>query len=297
MSIAGLVTSRSRLFFSAALLLTAVGAYSWFTMPRQEDPPIPARAALIVAPLPGASAAAVERLILEPLEDALGEVDGIKVMHSTALVNAAVTVVELRDEISDVEPVYDEVERQIAVARRSFPDNAGEVEFDRRIFDQESILIAVTGAPDTVGLAAAADRLRHRLLSLPDVSRVVVNGDPGEQVTVELDDATSRRLGLAPQNLAAQLALRNTATPGGAVVVGRLVSVEPSSEFGSVDELPRPRRSRSRAARVFRCPRSRASSTAPPSRRPSAPGSAASTRWCSASCRGQGSTSSVSAMP
>jgi len=232
------IVSRSRLFVATALLLSALGGYAWLTMARQEDPVIPARAALLVVPFPGASAASVERLVLAPLEDALVEVDAIKHLHATARANAAVVVIELRDEVTDVEPVYDEVERQLDVARREFPEMVGEALFDRRLFDQESIVIAVHGDPDSMALARAAARLKRQLLALREVSRVVETGDPGEQVTVVLDPAASRRYRLDPRLLAAQLASRNSATPGGAIAAGGWqVTLQPASEFESGEAL------------------------------------------------------------
>ena len=48
MNIAEAIVSRGRLFVTVALLLTLVGALSWLTMPRPEDPALPARASLKV---------------------------------------------------------------------------------------------------------------------------------------------------------------------------------------------------------------------------------------------------------
>ncbi len=238
MNLADLIVSRSRLFLAAATILTLVGVVSWFTMPRQEDPSIPARAALIFTPFPGASSATVERLVLDPLEDALSQIDDIKTINSTARANVAVTIIELRDSVEDVEPVYDEVERRLEEAVRDFPANAMAPQFDRQIFDQESIVVALTGTDDPLQLGRAAEILESRLLSLPDVSRTIVTGDPGEQVTVSLDESTAHRLSLDPRMLAGQLQSRNSATPGGTIEVGgRTVTVQPDAEFSSLEEL------------------------------------------------------------
>ncbi len=238
MSPADLIVSRSRLFVATVAILTTVGAAAWLNMPRQEDPQIPDRAALIVAPFPGAGAEEVERLVVRPLEDALGEVPEIDIIHTTARANVAVIVIELLPSVSEVDPVYDEVERRLDIARRELPDRALEPMFDRRIFDQESILIAITGTDDRLALADAADRLERRLLAVPEVSRVVRTADPGEQITVELDDVAARRVGIDPRTLAGVLAARSAATPGGTINAGDLtVTVQPNVEFGSVEEI------------------------------------------------------------
>ncbi|MCA9564763.1 MAG: efflux RND transporter permease subunit, partial [Myxococcales bacterium] len=238
MSIADLVVSRSRLFFSAAVLLTLVGVLSWLTMSRQEDPTIPARAALIVTPFPGASAANVERLVVDPLEDALGQVDEIKNISTSARAGVAVTVIELRDDVTDVAPVYDEVSRLLGEVAEELPDAALTPDFQRDIFDQESIVVAAIGADDPRELADAIELLEDRLLALPEVSRTIISADPGDQITIELNDAAAGRLGIDPRMLAAVLNARNGAIPGGTIVAGgRTIIVEPQAEFHSLDEI------------------------------------------------------------
>lgn len=234
---AELILSRARLFVSVALLLSAVGGYSWLTMPRQEDPTIPARASLIVVPFPGASAEAVERLVLDPLEDQLARIDDVREIHSTARANVAVVIVETRDSVSEVDPVWDEVERRLQDARHDFPAAVGEPTYDRDIFDQESVLVAISGGAP-LDLRAAARRLEDRLLALPEVSRTVMSGNPGEQVRVAVDEGAAARLGVDLRALGAALGARNASTPAGGVAAGgRLITILANTEFESVESL------------------------------------------------------------
>ena len=62
---------QSRLIMTAATLLAAVGLFAWLTMPRQEDPDMTVRWALVSVEFPGADAEKVESLIIEPLEEHL----------------------------------------------------------------------------------------------------------------------------------------------------------------------------------------------------------------------------------
>ena len=73
-----------RLVLTVALMLSATGAILWLTMVRQEDPRLPDFWGQVVAPYPGADALTVERLVLEPIEDALAEVSEIKSVEATA---------------------------------------------------------------------------------------------------------------------------------------------------------------------------------------------------------------------
>ena len=64
-----------RLLGMVVTMLCLLGIAAYSTMPRQEDPSFPYRAGMITVSYPGASAEAVERLVLQPLTDELRQVE------------------------------------------------------------------------------------------------------------------------------------------------------------------------------------------------------------------------------
>lgn len=239
MNIAKILVSRYRLTITAALLFALVGAASWFTMPQQEDPTMPYRAASIVIPYPGADAETVEARIIDPLEQRLAQVQEIDIIRATARANVAVIVVQLREDVLEgVDRAWDDVERKLQLAEVDFPDAAQPAQFDRDMFDQESIVLAVGGNNDLLHSRDDAIELERRLLRLDTVSRIVRSGDPGEQLTVTLHPSTTRRLGIDARVLADILARRNSAIPGGTIASGgRTITLRPGAEFESVEQL------------------------------------------------------------
>jgi multidrug efflux pump subunit AcrB len=237
-TLAQFLVGQRRLMFLITLLFTFAGLMAWFTLPREEDPRMPYRGAIIVVPFPGADALTVERLVLEPLEEELAEVVEIADVESTARAGVAVVRVLLRDEIYDVDAAYDDVERKIESARTEFPDAVLPPQFDRDIWDQESIVLAVTGSDDPIELRTAATELRRRLLAVPDVSRIIVTADPGEEIRVELREAAARAHGIDLRMLAAALGARNQTIPGGTIEAGgRTIVLSPQSEFETIQEI------------------------------------------------------------
>lgn len=227
-----------RLVGVAALLLAGMGAIFWFTMIRQEDPTMPPYWGQIVVAFPGADAEMVERLVLEPIEDQLGEVEQIHSIDSTAYADVAVLSIELRQDTSDFEIAWEDVSDALAEARREFPEGVLEPELNDDMTGQESIVLALDGSDDPMTLLAAARRLRHELLGVRDVSRVTIVADPGEQITVSIDDSQARRLGLSAPQLVAQLSARSRILPGGSLSLGgRSVRLRPLSELSSVEEI------------------------------------------------------------
>ena len=72
-----------RLLGMVVTMLCLLGIAAYSTMPRQEDPSFPYRAGLITVNYPGASAEAVERLVLQPLADELRQVEEVEFSQGT----------------------------------------------------------------------------------------------------------------------------------------------------------------------------------------------------------------------
>jgi multidrug efflux pump subunit AcrB len=232
------ILERRRLFVTAALLLSLAGGLAWETMPRQEDPRWPNRDGLVTARFPGAAPEAVERLVLDPMEDSLAEVEEIEKSVATARAGLVVMHLKLRDSIYETELAWDEVQRALDEALTEFPNGVAAPVLDRNPYEPESIVIAVMGSPDPLVLAGGAERLRRELLAVPSVARVKLVGDPGEQILIEIDDPVSRRLGVTHRELASALAMRNVTIPAGSVRIGdRRLVLRPRTEFESVQEI------------------------------------------------------------
>lgn len=229
---------RRRLIVAAAVLLSLAGLAAWLTMPREEDPRFPQRHGLVLTSFPGADAETVERLVLEPLEEHLTEVEEVNQLESTARAGFAMIEVELLDEIYDTDAAWDEVRDGVERARREFPAGVGKPVVEDDLVSQEAVLLAVTGSTDLLQLKAAAERLKRGLLGISSVKQVKLVADPGEQITVEYDDAVARRLGVDPTQLGRQLGARSHIVPGGLIHLGsKTANLRPHTDFLSVEEI------------------------------------------------------------
>jgi multidrug efflux pump subunit AcrB/outer membrane protein TolC len=233
------IFNRRRLILTVALLTSLTGLGLWLTMDRQEDPRMPAYWGQVVVTYPGADAELVERLVLEPVEDALAEVEQVHAVTSTAYSEAAVVKIDLDERTDDTDKAWDEVREALATASLEFPAGAGQPMLNAKLnTDHDAVVVALTGSSDPLTLLTAARTLRQALLDVPMVARVKIVGDPGEQITVELDDAAARRLGVTGPQLAAQLGGRAQILPGGSLALGdRTVRLRPQSEMESVAEI------------------------------------------------------------
>ena len=210
----------------------------WMTMVRQEDPRLPDFWGQVIAPYPGADAPTVERLVLEPIEDALAEVSEIKLIEATAFDEVAVLRIELRGGITEYSEAWDEVRDALARAQLDFPAGAGRPILNEELMDQDAIVLAVTGSADSVALLQGARTLKDHLNALALVKRAHIIADPGEQVTIAMNDAVAHRLGLNARQLAAQLSTRNRILSGGSLhLADKSLRLRPLSEFASLEEI------------------------------------------------------------
>ncbi|PAV26529.1 acriflavin resistance protein [Tamilnaduibacter salinus] len=227
-----------RLLGMVVTMLCLLGIAAYNTMPRQEDPSFPYRAAILTVSYPGASADDVERLILRPLADELLQVEEVDFARGTARTGVAISNIRLQDTIYETDKAWDRVRRAIDRARQEFPDDVGAISLDDRIIDIPAVTLAVSGSPSVTELTGVAERLKQNLSDIPGLSRIELDGDADEQITLALDDAALYRLGISPARILNTLSRRNQTTPGGFVVVdGRRLSILPNSEFQSLEAI------------------------------------------------------------
>lgn len=224
-----------------ALVLCAVitGVYAFWEMPRREDPEIHFRYGLVTAIYPGASAERVEAEVLIPVEEALSDMAEIEFVETEARLNGGFSLIKFKDEITEVEAVFDEVRRRMAAVRETMPKG---VEGPALKEDFSEIYgIIATVASDTASpaeLANEAARLRRELLRQPEVARVEVFGEQRERVVIEYDDLDLAEFNISPIKLTEFLKYQNYLLPGGPITLdNQQMQVEPRTTLSSVAEL------------------------------------------------------------
>ena len=76
------------------LMMAAMGFASWQSIPKAEDPLLSIPTYTIVGVYPGASTVEIEQLVVEPIEEAVGELEALDKMQSRVEDGLAVLVAE-----------------------------------------------------------------------------------------------------------------------------------------------------------------------------------------------------------
>ncbi len=232
------VLNKPRLVFLVMFMLCLSGLASFGNMARQEDPQFPSRNGLITVLYPGATAEALERLVLEPLEDEISQVEEVDEYSAVARTGVALLSVVLNEDTYDTDPAWERVRQAMDRARLEFPDGISEMSLDDRLTGLPAVVLALAGDPSVVVLSDAAERLKRALAGLPGLSRIEIEGDADEQITIALNDSELARLQITPTHIANVLTQRNQVRPGGFIVLdNKRIGLIANTEFTDVAEL------------------------------------------------------------
>ncbi len=236
-AVANLVT-RPRLILLIVGMLCLAGLGSLSGMARQEDPAFPDRAGLITVLYPGATAEVMERLILEPLQDEISQVEEVQEFTATARTGVALVSIELLDNMYDTDTGWERVRIAMDRADVEFPDGVTEMTLDDRQIGLPAVVLAMAGDSSIVELSLAAEQLKRDLMDLPGLSRIELEGDTKEQINIAFHDAELLRLGLTPGLLANYIVQRNQVSPGGFLVVNdRRLNLLSNNEFTDIESI------------------------------------------------------------
>ncbi len=220
-------------------LLIATGLWALGAIPRAEDPSLKFPGSLVQVRYPGADPEDVERLVVDPIEDALAELDDVKKLTSTALDGLALIEIEF---VYGVDPdrKYDEVIREVNVVRPTLP--AGVVSVDVRQFTPGTVNIVqfalVSPDADWHLLSKQAERLEDLIETVPGVRRADTWAYPKPEVRVAIDLERLAAANVTLGQVIAAIQGENASIPGGAVDVGmRRYNLKTSGSYESLDQI------------------------------------------------------------
>ncbi|MEM1253893.1 MAG: efflux RND transporter permease subunit, partial [Cyanobacteria bacterium P01_H01_bin.21] len=231
-----------RLLILTIILILAWGVSSFQSLPRQEDPELISRVAVVKTAFPGASADRVEALVTTVLEEELSEIEEIKVLESDSRVGFSTVAVELVDQVINAQPIWAKVRDEMADAAAQFPSGAAAPELDETYVKAYTMIASLTwhlpGEPNYAILRRYSDEIGTRLRSLAGTEEVEFFGNPDEEILVEIDAPELAGVGLSPQQLAQQIGLSDAK-----VTAGQLrnpeqdLAIEVESELETLEQI------------------------------------------------------------
>ncbi len=184
----------------ALILVAGLGALN--TLPRDEDPRISNRFALIITPFPGASAERVEALLTEPLENKLRELAEIKHIISNSRPGISAIRIELKDEVHNgqTDMIWSRARNLLDEIEADLPTGSLKPDFDINRTYAFTMIVAIEwlgkNTPPLAILGRYADELESKLRSLPGTDFVSLFGNVPEEILVTVDPNKANSAGL-----------------------------------------------------------------------------------------------------
>ncbi|WBO66808.1 efflux RND transporter permease subunit [Streptomyces camelliae] len=169
----------------------------------------------VIAPYQGASPDVVEKQIVEPIENNLQGVSGVKSVTSTASEGNAVIMASF-DYGNDTKQLVSDVQQAVNRARNQLPSGVDPQVISGSTDDMPTVVLAASSDKDQQALADQLDKtVVPALKDISGVGRVQVTGVRDVQVTVTPDDAKLARAGLTPAALGQALQAGGVTVPAG----------------------------------------------------------------------------------
>jgi multidrug efflux pump len=169
----------------------------------------------------GASPAAVEREIVEPLEQAISQVEGIKQISSNARPGSA-RITATFDMARNVDLALQDIQARVASAQRQLPKDVPAATVSKSNPDDQAILqIAVTGPFSKQMLADVAKyQVQERLQTVEGVGQITLSGAQNRNVRIWLDASKLIEKGVVASDIINAIKSEHVEVPGGQLDTG-----------------------------------------------------------------------------
>ncbi len=193
----------------------------------------------VVTYYPGAGAEEIEEQVLEPLEEAVAPVSGLRRNIATASEGLALMVLEFSMS-TDADTAVNEVQRAVNEAVNKLPNGADKPVVRKYNLNEKPIMtLVLSGNRSLDALYRLADgTVKQHLESLPGVGMVEIVGGREREVQVRLDAKRLESYGLSINYVADRISMENVNIPAGNLYQGEAeFTVRLLGKFNSIGEL------------------------------------------------------------
>lgn len=188
---------------------------------------------------PGAAPEEVEHGIIEPLEQALAQVEGVQEIQATARVGSArLTAVFALGRNIDL--ALQDVQAKVAQAQRRLPKDVQQPTVSKSNPDDRPILTVGVRGPFSRQILADVARyqVQQKLQTLPGVGQVTTSGYLDRNIRLWVDAAKLLERGVTVSDVTSALDRQHVVVPGGQLQTpGRDITVQVLGEAADLDAL------------------------------------------------------------
>ena len=223
------------------VVLMVLGAFAYFQLGQDEDPPFTFRAMVVRTYWPGATAQQVAEQVTDKLERTLQEAPYADKIRSYSKPGESQIIFNIKDssKSTEVANVWYTVRKKIGDMRATLPAGVQGPFFNDDFGDVYGVIYALESEGFSYAeLKTMADDVRQQLLRVKDVAKVDQFGVQDEKVYIEISQKRLAQLGLDFNAVLSQLGSQNAIESAGTIQSPLdVVQVRVAGQFTSVDQL------------------------------------------------------------
>lgn len=224
-----------------AIILLFFGIYSYRSLPKELFPEIVWPQIMVQTVYPGNSPEDIENLVTRPLEKELENVRGLKEITSISAQDASMIFVEFNTDV-DLEDALRRVKDGVDNAKTELPPEGptfpGPTAFDLDFSEFPIININLSGDYSIEELKYYAEILQDEFESIPEVSKVLIEGVNDREIKVNVDLLKLEALEISFFDIKNAIINENISMSGGEILLGQTRrSIRTVGEFENIEDL------------------------------------------------------------
>jgi multidrug efflux pump subunit AcrB len=221
------------------LAVLSIGIFSLLKMPRGEDPEFESPSFSVIVVYPGTNPYDMEKLVVDPLERKINELENINQVITTMYDGIAAFRVEYF-ESEDADAKYQELVREISAIRKDLPSDILDIRIQK--FSPTDVNIyqwaLISENLPYKQLQKHAEELENRLSKVLALKNIDSWGYPKQKVSVELNLAKMAQDKIPLNRVLGAIQSENVNIPGGSInIAAKKFNVKTSGEYKSLDEI------------------------------------------------------------
>ncbi len=218
MSLSGISIRRPVLAGVLSVLIILFGVVGYTYLGVREYPVTDSPIVTVTTTYPGASPDVIAYQITKPLEEAVGEANGIRTISSVSREAASIITVEFNLDV-DLEAAANDVRDKVTKARRLLPGDVDPSIVEKSSSGDVVIFMAVESKTRSILEVSniASTLIKERMQTIPGVKRVGIAGEKKYAMRLRLDPAKLVAYKLTPLDVEQALRRENVDLPSGRI--------------------------------------------------------------------------------
>jgi multidrug efflux pump len=221
-------------------IISVFGLINYYTIPKEQIPEIVIPMININTIYPGTSPADMENLVTRPLEKNLKSISGVKKITSRSVQDFSAIIVEFNTGI-EIKDAKQRVKDAVDKTKKDLPTDPSFIEPSVLEIDLSEIpiqYINLSGDIPLDRLKKYADKMKDRIESLKEITRVEIGGALTREIQIDIDMYKMKAASLTFRDVEQAVSLNNMTVSGGNIDLQQMSrSIRVVGEVTNIDEI------------------------------------------------------------